>query len=135
MNKGQSEVLSQLLWRGNTRLLYEHAIEACYQSNNISDAFYFFEKGRAALLNNQLNEQRWMGAMDILKQAQLKKKILQLERELELSNVSANRSRELQEELFTRKRELDAVARDLKTNNPLYYQNYLDTGSCHNSQC
>ena len=73
--------------------------------------------------------------MDILKQAQLKKKILQLERELELSNVSANRSRELQEELFTRKRELDAVARDLKTNNPLYYQNYLDTGSCHNSQC
>ncbi len=129
MNKGQSEVLSQLFWRGNTRLLYEHAIEACYLSNNISDAFYFFEKGRAALLNNQLNEQRWMGAADILKQAQLKKKILQLERELEKANVSASRSRELQEELFSRKRELDAVAKELKVNNPLYYQNYLDTVS------
>ena len=126
VNKGQSEVLSQLLWRGNTRLLYEHAIEACYLSDNISDAFYFFEKGRAALLNNQLNEQRWMGATDILKQAQLKKKILQLERELEKANTSSSRSRKVQEELFTRKRELDAVAKELKVNNPLYYQNYLD---------
>ena len=129
MNKGQSEVLSQLFWRGNTRLLYEHAIEACYLSNNISDAFYFFEKGRAALLNDQLNEQRWIGAADILKQAQIKKKILQLERELEKANIPAGRSRELQEELFTRKRELDAVAKELKVNNPLYYQNYLDTVS------
>jgi len=129
MNKGQSEVLSQLFWRGNTRLLYEHAIEACYLSNNISDAFYFFEKGRAALLNNQLNEQKWMGAADILKQAQIKKKILQLERELEKTSIPANRSRELQEELFTLKRELDVVAKELKANNPLYYQNYLDTVS------
>jgi len=129
MNKGQSEVLSQLFWRGNTRLLYEHAIEACYLSDNVSDAFYFFERGRAALLNNQLNEQRWLGARDILKLAQLKKTILQLERDLEEVNVSASRYRELQEELFTRKRDLDVVVRELKVNNPLYYQNYLDTVS------
>jgi len=129
VNNGQSEVLSQLLWRGNTSLLYDHAIEVCQRSGNISDAFYFFEKGRAALLNNQLNEQKWMGAADILKQAQLKKKILQQERELEKADLSVSRSRELQEELFIRKRELDAVTSDLKVKNPFYYQNYLDSAS------
>ena len=46
------------------------------------DAFYFFEKSRAVLLQDQLNEQHWSGESNILKQTQLEKKILQLEKEM-----------------------------------------------------
>ena len=76
----QSELQSKLFWRSDSRRLYEHAIEACYLQGNTADAFYFFEKSRAVLLNDQLNEQHWMDEDDILKQTQLKKKILRLER-------------------------------------------------------
>ena len=71
----QSDMQSKLFWRIDSRRLYEHAIEACYAYGNLDDAFYFFEKSRAVLLNDQLNEQRWMGEEDILKQAQIKRKL------------------------------------------------------------
>ena len=74
----QSDMQSKLFWRSDSRRLYEHAIEACYDYQNTNDAFYFFEKSRAVLLNDQLNEQRWLGEEDIQKQTQIRKKILQL---------------------------------------------------------
>ena len=52
---------SKLFWRSDSRRLYENAIEACYLQNNLDDAFYFFEKSRAVLLQDQLNEQHWSG--------------------------------------------------------------------------
>lgn len=59
-NEQQLQLGSNLVWRNTARNLYEHSIEACYANNNIGDAFYFFEKSRAVLLNDQINEQRWM---------------------------------------------------------------------------
>lgn len=64
---------SNLVWRSTARNLYEHAIEACYANNNMEDAFYFFEKSRSILLNDQINEQRWMADIDIANQAAIKK--------------------------------------------------------------
>ncbi|MGZ8558836.1 MAG: CHAT domain-containing protein, partial [Chitinophagaceae bacterium] len=113
----------------DSRRLYEHAIEACYLQGNTADAFYFFEKSRAVLLNDQLNEQRWMGENDILKQTQLKKKILRLERELNAGTVSADQSAAIKTEIFTAKQELDRLTQLIKTGNPLYYQSFIDTVS------
>ena len=42
----QSEALSKLFWRSQMHLLYEHAIDACYLSNNLDDAFLFFKESR-----------------------------------------------------------------------------------------
>lgn len=70
---GLSDLKSKLFWRSDSRRLYENAIEACYLRNNADDAFYFFEKSRAVLLNDQLNEQRWLGEEDIMKQTQIQK--------------------------------------------------------------
>lgn len=123
----QNEIESMLFWRKHIHRLYENAIGACYLQNNPTDAFYFFEKSRAVLLNDGLNERRWLGESDILKQAQEKKKILQLERELDGLNKDSSRYTILQKEIFTRKQELDRLQQSIKTNNPLYFQRFLDS--------
>ena len=123
----QTDENSKLFWRSDTRYLYEHAIEVCYLSGNINEAFYFFEKSRAVLLNDQLNEQRWLGEEDILKQTQLKKKILQLERDQSNTDKTSRRYSELENELFSSKQKLESLHELIKTNNPLYYQSFLDT--------
>jgi CHAT domain-containing protein/tetratricopeptide (TPR) repeat protein len=122
----QSDMQSKLFWRNDSRRLYEHAIEACYAYENLDDAFYFFEKSRAVLLNDQLNEQRWMGEEDILKQAQIKRKILQLKIKLDELAKDSGQFRELQNELFNSRQELNRLINMIKDRDPLYYQSYID---------
>ena len=123
----QSELESKLFWRDDSRRLYEHAIEACYLQGDNKDAFYFFEKSRAVLLNDQLTAQKYLGTDDILKQVQVKREIMALERELSNSDNSSKRYGALQQQRFDLKEELDRLEQSIKVNNPLYYQNSLDT--------
>jgi len=122
----QSEIQSKLFWRNSILRLYENAIAACYLQNNISDALYFFEKSRAVLLQDQLHEQQWTGENDILKQTQVKKKIQQLEKQLDGADKSSSQYLDLQNQLFTNKQKLEQLEDAIKTNNPLYYQSFVD---------
>ena len=45
---------SKLFWRNQTKQMYENAIEVCYLLNDAKHAYYFFEKSRSVLLNDQL---------------------------------------------------------------------------------
>jgi CHAT domain-containing protein len=126
MKEEQTDLQSKLFWRADSRRLYEHAIDACYSYQNGGDAFYFFEKSRAVLLNDQLNEQRWLGDDDIRKQTELKKKIRQLSIASEGLDGNSIRYKELQEELFNEKTELDRLISLIKERNPLYYQSFID---------
>lgn len=72
----QSEIESKLFWRYDTRRLYEHAIEACRLQNNMAGAFYFFEKSRAVLLNDQLTAQHWPGAEDSIPLQRIQTRLL-----------------------------------------------------------
>jgi len=112
----QSDQQSKLFWRSDSRRLYENAIKACYLNKDITNAFYFFEKSRAVLLQDQLREQHLMGEEDIMKQTQLIKKIQQLK-------ASAGST----EEIFTNQRELERLKQGIKEKNPLYYQSFVDT--------
>jgi CHAT domain-containing protein/tetratricopeptide (TPR) repeat protein len=47
--------LSKLLWRSQTKEMYANAIAVCYLLDDTEKAFYFFEKSRSVLLNDQLN--------------------------------------------------------------------------------
>ena len=125
----QFDFESKLFWRKDSRLLYEHAIEACYLANNIEDAFYFFEKSRSVLLEDQLNEQRWFATNDILRQNQIKKKILQLERQKAALDKSSEEYKQVTNELFSAKDESDRLINAIKISNPLYYQSFIDTSS------
>ena len=124
-----TDLKSKLFWRSSAKRLYENAIEACYLQNNLNDAFYFFEKSRAVLLQDQLNEQRWLGESDIMKQTQLSKKIQQLERQLAALDKSSVHYSELENELFNDRQDLERVREVVKANNPLYYQNFVGNDS------
>ena len=79
------------------------------------------------MLNDQSNEQHWLNEVDIGKQTQLKKRIIQLEKEYNTTDGSSTRSKQLQEELFVAKQELDRLIQNIKERNPLYYQSFLDS--------
>lgn len=126
---GQSEIQSKLFWRSDTRNLYEHAIAACYLAGKPDEAFYFFEKSRAVLLNDQLNEQGLLKEKDMLALAQLKRKILQLDQEYNITDAASRRHAEIEKEQFANKQELDQLANTIKASNPLYYQSFFDSSS------
>jgi CHAT domain-containing protein len=123
----QSEIQSKLFWRADNRRLYENAIEACYLAGKTDMAFYFFEKSRAILLNDQLNEQHWLRESEILQQAQVKRKILHLEREFDTVLVSTPRHTFIEKELFTSKQELNRLISNIRKSNPLYFQSFVDS--------
>lgn len=123
---GLFDLNSKLFWRSDTRRLYENAIGACYVQKNYDDAFYFFEKARATLLNDQLNEQHWVGENDILRQTQLEKRIRQLEQELNNSSETSARNSGLESELLSSKQEFERLRDLIKVNTPLYYQNFVE---------
>ncbi|HYJ37779.1 MAG TPA: tetratricopeptide repeat protein, partial [Chitinophagaceae bacterium] len=125
----QSDLISKLFWRKDTRELYESAIKACNIQGNPEEAFYFFERSKAILLDDQLNEQRWTAQKDVLKQSQVKKKILQLERLLMTTEKQLPAYDSIQKELFVRQQELENIQKHIKINNPLYFQYYMDTTS------
>jgi CHAT domain-containing protein len=123
----QFDVESKLYWRSDSRRLYEQAIQASFALGNVDDAFYFFEKSRAIILNDQLKEQRWAGEKDIAKQNQLRSRINYLQKEVGRSEIDASQLDKLQKELFSSRQELDGLVQAIKIKNPLYYQNFIDS--------
>ena len=123
----QLQINSGLVWRTTARTLYEHALEACQAGNRVEDAFYFFEKSRAVLLNDQINDQRLTGNEDIARLATVKKSILELERGLAASKDRSDDYLTIQKNLFSRSQELATLTRNIKNKYPVFYQNHLDT--------
>lgn len=130
----QLDLSSNLVWRTTARNLYEHAIDASFAGNRIEDAFYFFEKSRAVLLNDQINEQRWMADTDIAEQAVLKKTIVELNSKLNATAPASNEYLNLQKTLYLKNQQFDVLSNAIKNRNPLYYKNYLDTSFISLSQ-
>jgi CHAT domain-containing protein len=122
----QIEIESKLFWRESTRRMYEHAINACYLAGDREEAFYFFEKSRAVILNDLLTEQNLQTDKDIKELSQAKKNISVLEREIRHINDTSVASDKLQKELLDKRFQLDKLEEAVKRKNPLYYQSFLD---------
>ncbi|MDF2188231.1 CHAT domain-containing protein [Paraflavitalea sp. CAU 1676] len=123
----QANLNSKLFWRSNSHGLYEQALQACYASGNMEDAFYFFEKSRAVLLNDQLADQRWMGEQDIQQQTQALKRISTLNRALESPILPPATRNSYEAERAENQQLLDRLTANIKERNPFYYQNFLDS--------
>lgn len=123
----QANLNSKLFWRRSSHGLYEAALEACYLSRNVNEAFYFFEKSRAVLLNDQLADQRWMGEQDIRLQTQSMKRVSALTRELESPILSPRERLALQAEKVEHEQKLDSLRTHIKQRNPFYYQSFIDS--------
>jgi len=103
------------------------AVEACYANGNLVDAFYFFERSRAVLLYDELNQLRLMGDEDVARQVLLKKSVAQLEVELSRQDKSSDQARALQEQLVIDKQELDHLNEQIDARNPGFYQHLSQT--------
>ncbi|MBA4166146.1 MAG: CHAT domain-containing protein [Chitinophagaceae bacterium] len=125
----QAETSSGIVWRANARNLYEKAIQACKLSNDENNAFYFFEKSRAALLNDQVAEQRHSSEEEIRRQVQLKKKLEELKNKLDATVPASVRYSDIQKDIYNTIQENDVVSLAIKRRDPLYYRNYIDTSS------
>jgi CHAT domain-containing protein len=123
----QLDMQTKLFWRAHTKSLYENAIEASYLAGNLEGGLYFFEKSRAVLLNDQLNEQRWIAEKDIVRRSKVENEIRKTEEKLVQLDKSSTRHKELEKQIFEKRQELERLQEQLKSNNPLYYQNFVDT--------
>ncbi|MEP7107310.1 MAG: CHAT domain-containing tetratricopeptide repeat protein [Ferruginibacter sp.] len=123
----QSEIQSKLFWKTNNRLLYEQAIEACYESRNTDKALHFFEKSRSVLLNDQIMEQRRMEDSDLAKQAQLNKNKQEIEKELQYIPSSSGESLPLLRQLIANKQEQEILVKNSNSRHPFNGRDYLDT--------
>jgi CHAT domain-containing protein/DNA-binding XRE family transcriptional regulator len=126
LKTSQHDIQSRLFWKTDSRRLYEHAIAACYAGGNVEKAFYFFEKSRSVLLNDEILEQRNMSDVNIAKQAQLKKNILEIESNLKNIQVSSKVAFDLQQQLLTNKQELIQLLKNTDTQHSSINKNYID---------
>lgn len=118
---------NKLFWRNKTRSIYENAIETCYLLNDYGKAFYFFEKSRAVLLNDKLNE---LGAKQILseadrtKEAQLQARIDELRKK---SETDKTKSDQTERELLMAENTQSDFIKNLEKTNPAYFRFKYDT--------
>ena len=120
---------SKLFWRKKTRSMYEHAIETCYLLGDTEQAFRFFEKSRAVMLADQLNE---LGARQQLSKTQsdAEKKLRDAvsDQHSNLVGLAPNDAGCAQAwtDLFAKQDSLDAFLRQLETTNPVYFRYKYD---------
>lgn len=117
---------SKLFWREKTRGMYERAIETCYRLSDAPNAFRFFEKSRAVMLADKLNE---LGARQQLPPTQaaqeqtLRQQVTTLQSQLADTKT---RSDSLQTALNAAQNNLDRFLTQLETTNPAYYRYKYD---------
>ncbi len=120
---------SKLFWREKTKSMYEKALEACYLSNNIEKAYYFFEKSRAVLLNDKLSElgaKRFIAQIDRIKEKQLQNTISSLNQQLSNLNEGTSEYKNAWQQLLTAQNEEEKFIKSLEKKYPTYYQYKYD---------
>ena len=123
------DVESKLFWRRYSRRLYERAIEASYFLGNLNDAYYFFEKSRAVILNDELNEHTRLSDADAVRLAEIKRKILNLKKSRDVHPVGSADYTAIQHDILLTDLELSKFGSTIEKRNPLYYQSLFDTSS------
>lgn len=120
---------SKLYWRETTHSLYERAIETAFLLKNNEQAFHFFEKSRAVLLSDKLNE---LGARQQLPTQQAKQeqafhqRINTLQNELAELKTGQKGYDSTRAVLLTEQEKLDAFLKKLEQENPTYYRYKFD---------
>lgn len=122
--------LSKLYWRQKTRGLYERAVETCYLLKDTEQAFRFFEKSRAVMLTDKLNE---LGARQQLtddqkkKERELRQAVANQQTELAKLTPDSTRYISVREVLDAKQGEFEEFIKQLERTNPAYFQYKYDT--------
>ncbi|WP_420150687.1 CHAT domain-containing protein [Spirosoma sp.] len=125
------EQKSKLYWREKTREMYERAIETCLQLNNADQALRFFEKSRAAMLADKVNElgaRQKLSPQQIEEEHRLVQQVSKQQANLDTithKNSPAYRSAQLA--LDNDQAGLDKFRKRLEASNSAYYAYKYDT--------
>lgn len=123
----QTSLDSKLFWRKESRRLFDHAVALCYQTGRTADAFYFFEKSRAVLLQDQLNELASLPGAEIVRQTEVKSRILQNQWALNDPATDSATRNQLRQALFADQVVLNGLTAAIKAEHPLYFQSFVDS--------
>jgi CHAT domain-containing protein len=132
MRARQARENSKLFWREKTRKLYSSAIETCYLLGDVHHAFFFFEKSRAVLLNDKLNElgaKQSLSQKDVEAERTLRAELLVLQQSIETTPQESPGRRELEAKWYGAQDKFEKYIRHLEKNYPLYFQYKYDTSS------
>ena len=118
---------SKLFWRKKTRSIYQNAIETCYLLNKPEEAFYFFEKSRAVMLNDRLKE---LGAKQLLSpedQTRESKFQQEVDNARKLVSDTKTNNEQNQQKLLNAENAQTAFLKQIELKNPTYYRYKYDT--------
>ncbi|MCF0057860.1 CHAT domain-containing protein [Dyadobacter sp. CY356] len=121
--------VSKLFWRNRTKAMYEHSIETCYLLKDPETALYFFEKSRAVMLNDQLNElgaNQRLSKKDADQERMVRQKITDLQDQLSESKPGSKQYLRFRDELYNAQEEQQVFIRQLEKANPQYYSYKYD---------
>lgn len=120
---------TKLYWRKKTHSTYERAIETAFLVRDSKQAFHFFEKSRAVMLSDKLNE---LGARRQLppRKAQREQVLLQtintVQNQLAGLNVGSRPYDSTRTVLLSEQEKLDAFLKKTEQENPAYYRYKFD---------
>ena len=125
----QNEGVSKMHWREKTKKWYALAIEVCFLMGNTDEAFYFFEKSRAILLNDRLNEinaSSQLSPEDSRKEEQYRTKLVNLQERLRTYASDTYEYGKCRTEVFAAERELNHFIESLGKKYSVYFQYRYD---------
>jgi CHAT domain-containing protein/tetratricopeptide (TPR) repeat protein len=120
---------SKLLWRQKTKEMYEQCIAVCFYLNDVEKAYYFFEKSRAVLLNDQLSgaaAEKHIAEKDRNKEKLLRVKSYVLSQKLMASIQNAGQYAQLKAQWRDAQDKWESFIRNLEQRYPAYYQYKYD---------
>jgi CHAT domain-containing protein/tetratricopeptide (TPR) repeat protein len=121
---------SKLYWRNKTHHLYVQAIETCFLLKDYEKAFYFFEKSKAVLLNDQLNglsANQQLSANDLAQEKGFQQTISDLNKKIASEAENSKNYGVLQSQLLDQQGKRDQFVKTLETKNPTYFKYKYDT--------
>ena len=122
----------QLYWRNRTRKMYAQAIETSYLLGDANAACHFFEKSRAVLLNDKLNElgaRRLLPAAAAAEEQQLRVRINAVQQQVEARAPGTAAYEEASRQLFREEKALERFIAGLERQHPGYYRYKYDTSA------
>ncbi|GAB3259658.1 hypothetical protein GCM10027347_23450 [Larkinella harenae] len=120
---------SKLFWRYKTHRLYEQAIETSFRLNDAASAFRFFEKSRAVLLNDKLNElgaNRQLSAAQTVEERLLRQRVADWQNKLAGKPINTAGYAKTLDSLYRAQEEQTRFIHQLERSNPDYYRYKYD---------
>jgi CHAT domain-containing protein len=121
---------SKLYWRNKTHHLYVQAIETCFLLKDYEKAFYFFEKSKAVLLNDQLNglsANQQLSANDLAQEKGFQQTIAELNKKIASEPENSKNYAVLQSQLLEQQGKQEQFVKGLEIKNPTYFKYKYDT--------